>query len=46
MFVKEVYDEPGNMFMMKIGSKYYREKYILNWNTKQMVFIHMTKNSK
>ncbi|XP_063585103.1 uncharacterized protein LOC134762511 isoform X2 [Penaeus indicus] len=45
MFVKEVYDEPGNMFMMKIGSKYYREKYILDWNTKQMLFIHMTKNN-
>lgn len=46
MFVKEVYDEPGNMFSMQIASKYYVERYILNWNTKQMLFIHTSKNSK
>lgn len=45
MFVKEVYDEPGNMFSMQIASKYYVERYILNWNTKQMLFIHTSKNS-
>lgn len=46
MFVKEVYDEPGNMFSMQIASKYYVERYILNWNTKQMLFIHTSKNSE
>ncbi|CAL4102415.1 unnamed protein product, partial [Meganyctiphanes norvegica] len=42
---EEVYDEPGNRMAVDLTSTYYTEKYILNWNTQQMVQVIKSKKS-
>ncbi|KAK7070601.1 hypothetical protein SK128_008962 [Halocaridina rubra] len=44
MYIKEVYDEPANMLSIEIRSRDNIQKYILDWNSQQMLDILYSKH--